>query len=76
MLIVFLYAIVCIRADDALKDTFSTTEESHRSYGVDGPCMQTEFTCADKKCISERWLCDGRPDCEDGSDESEEQCPG
>ncbi|TGZ69507.1 hypothetical protein CRM22_003711 [Opisthorchis felineus] len=37
-------------------------------------CGPGEFRCADGECIPRGYLCNGRRDCADGSDESREQC--
>lgn len=37
-------------------------------------CVQDEFTCASGQCIPSHRKCDGRSDCDDGSDESYQVC--
>uniref|UniRef100_A0A8C1BL65 Low density lipoprotein receptor-related protein 1Bb n=1 Tax=Cyprinus carpio carpio TaxID=630221 RepID=A0A8C1BL65_CYPCA len=38
-------------------------------------CDVGEFLCGDQlTCVSESWLCDGEPDCPDGSDEILDKC--
>ena len=39
-------------------------------------CNKTDFSCgnATSQCIQLQWVCDGDPECIDGSDESEDLC--
>ncbi|GAA6075716.1 low-density lipoprotein receptor-related protein 8-like isoform X5, partial [Tachysurus ichikawai] len=37
-------------------------------------CDPAEFACQNGQCVSSRWLCDGEPECSDGSDEAESTC--
>lgn len=39
-------------------------------------CRETEWRCDRTRCIPKKWICDGDPDCSDGTDEQLENCPG
>ena len=37
-------------------------------------CASVNFTCRSGQCITRRKVCDGQPDCTDGSDEDARFC--
>ncbi|KAK3871613.1 hypothetical protein Pcinc_023266 [Petrolisthes cinctipes] len=38
-------------------------------------CRNAEFRCDGNRCLPASWVCDGSPDCTDGSDEKPVNCP-
>uniref|UniRef100_A0A6I8NHQ1 LDL receptor related protein 10 n=1 Tax=Ornithorhynchus anatinus TaxID=9258 RepID=A0A6I8NHQ1_ORNAN len=49
---------------------------NYQTFCVDGAderrcrhCQPGNFRCRDERCVYETWVCDGQPDCSDGSDE-------
>lgn len=41
---------------------------------LDDGCSDDQFTCDNGQCIRSQYKCDGRRDCQDGSDESLRTC--
>ena len=37
-------------------------------------CSPDEFSCTNKRCIPQEWVCDNEDNCGDGSDENLPQC--
>ncbi|XP_064899919.1 low-density lipoprotein receptor [Columba livia] len=42
--------------------------------GAGVPCPPGQFVCGDGSCIPNSWVCDGRPECPEGDDETPETC--
>jgi len=71
-------------ADTVTTDTEQTFYSKYDADGnyLDGKCEgqqrcraeNQQFTCASGQCIEEATLCNNQDDCDDGSDETEEQC--
>lgn len=58
--------------DARLRNVYHTNNVPDQPF-----CGLTMFKCSVQSvCIPRRYLCDGSPDCKDGSDESEETCNG
>ncbi|KAI9589328.1 putative vitellogenin receptor [Glossina fuscipes] len=67
----------CPKGEDELNcsshSSNASTSEFHIGYGhsMQRNCTQSEFTCkTDKSCIPSSFMCDGKSDCFDNSDES------
>ena len=44
------------------------------AYVSNKTCLAYQWQCGNYQCINKDYLCDGRVDCIDGSDESPRQC--
>ncbi|XP_065511045.1 low-density lipoprotein receptor [Caloenas nicobarica] len=42
--------------------------------GAGVPCPPGQFVCGDGSCVPSSWVCDGRPECPGGDDETPETC--
>ena len=57
---------------DYFVDCNDNSDEDERAGCV---CdLAYEFQCASGGCVNNTWVCDGQPDCFDGSDEAAELC--
>ena len=57
------------------KDSNASKSKTNNNRLAAKTCASTEFQCLNKNyCVHHSWVCDGDPDCPDGSDEAEEQC--
>ncbi len=41
---------------------------------ITSSCASVNFTCRNGQCVTRRKVCDGQPDCSDGSDEDTRFC--
>lgn len=44
------------------------------SLAEKGSCNEPLILCSSGECIAKRFMCDGKPDCKDRSDESFDNC--
>ncbi|KAK2516157.1 hypothetical protein Q9233_013857 [Columba guinea] len=65
---------VCACADNQLLEENSTTCMIKHGEVLPQLCKAEQFQCNNKRCIQDRWRCDGDDDCLDGSDEHSEIC--
>ncbi|XP_078394216.1 low-density lipoprotein receptor-related protein 1-like, partial [Cetorhinus maximus] len=64
----------CACAEDQLLDEDNVTCKANPAYIPPPLCQPGEFACKNRRCIQERWKCDGDNDCLDNSDEVPEIC--
>ncbi|GAB6032654.1 hypothetical protein CHUAL_011532 [Chamberlinius hualienensis] len=60
--------------DNRTDGTFLQTNVTVKIMPVRGSCSLTFYQCGTKECIPPRYVCDGKMDCEDGSDEARTVC--
>ena len=59
--------------DCEVKDEDIKSNGTQVDHGI--KCGEREFRCKNRYyCVHRAWLCDGEPDCPDGSDETAEEC--
>ncbi|XP_048808618.1 low-density lipoprotein receptor-related protein 1B isoform X3 [Lagopus muta] len=65
---------VCACADNQFLEENSTTCTIKHGEMPPQLCKAEQFQCNNKRCIHDRWRCDGDDDCLDGSDEHADIC--
>ncbi|XP_038059677.1 relaxin receptor 2-like isoform X1 [Patiria miniata] len=69
LLILHVCAARRVKQDSALRHLQRRTVDAHKHCGVDFPCLNST------QCVPQDAICDGTPDCDNGSDEWEmEEC--
>ncbi|TPP57800.1 Low-density lipoprotein receptor [Fasciola gigantica] len=60
--------------DLIIRCSYPTGESSQTLIVIDSPCGPHEVMCRSGSCVPATAVCDGRPDCPDGSDEQPPRC--
>lgn len=63
--------VVCLFCSSC---SYPTGESSQTVIIIDSPCGPNEVMCRSGSCVPAAAVCDGRPDCPDGSDELPPRC--
>lgn len=77
----FKVIFVIVKDDGAKSNTFSKRGRKQLFFDVTSPedlfCSDKMFKCmSNGACINQHYVCDGKKDCRDGSDESLDKCNG